>query len=938
MPELVGSMSFGQSKVTTELLKTIGYKEVEPLTDELKSRLSSDDMQCILLYRPLAATLQFAVDQAKDFESLIQGWMEQSTLLISLVKSHRQRVLLFNEKDLSLSPQSFVEHIHAKGLLKALPESYPESTGNAPSSFSQFIATELMRRDPVLNRLESQLLALSQPLVDVVEPLRINPLQVMKDYQQLKSKCDQLNRESKTLKTNNNDISSQLESAQASVSSLQKQLEEQTLTSEKVTADLATLTKKYVVLEQQQLEDKKSLAHKTDQINEFEKSDATLRQQIAGFESAIKEHEKRISAFKGDLGVKNEKISTLEAEKSELSQRLESMLEEKENALAALAESLETLQAELNTNGEVIKTLTADKEALALQLADLEKVNALKLSNLCAEKDALEQTLLQTSAEAQNKQVELDMLNGQLLSLSQNYQDAQNEVSTLLEQLHSVQEALESRTHAHQQVLADKEQIHKELSESIAKHAEAFEKLNDDKAEVERCLADALSEGERKQTDLNVFAQSLETINAELKNAKTENTLLLEQLHFVQEALETKTHEHQKVLADKEQIHKELSESVARYAKVIEKLNDDKAEVERCLTDALSEGERKQADLNASAQALQALNVEHQTVQTENELLLEQLHAVQEEFELQHIESVRLKDEGQQLSDTIRALEKQLTEATQAWSISDQSAARLGTEVLSLQKEKSAWQVDKQRLSKDISQLSALKAVNEQTQLQCHELNSVITGLEQEKKALLERIARMDQVANNVQIKLQELEKTISQERNKVRDLQSRVDSASVQAPVSTGYATAGAMDSLAGLQEENSLLIEQLHFVQEELERYFIKYRETEQNENRLLTSVPSLLSALRKYPYAQVSKTRHTLILRHVFDEKWYLNTYSDVAKSPAASKAPFMHFLHHGFFEGRNPRADLETLTFVQTHPEILSGPLHPVVSWAEYLNQP
>lgn len=891
MPELVGSMSFGQSKVTTELLKAIGYKkEVELLTDEFKNKLLNDKTQCILLYRPLAATLQFAVDQAKDFEAVIQEWIQQATLLLSLVKSHRQHVFLFNEKDLSLNPQSFVEHIHGKGLLKALPEPYSESIVNAASSFSQYISSELKRRDPVLNRLENQLLALSQPLVHEVEQDHIDPLRLLNDYQQLKSKRDQLNHESKILKNNNGEISSRLEAAEMSVTSLKKRLAEQSLTSEKASTALEAANKKYLSLAQQQVQLEKCLAAKSERVNEFEKSDKSLRQQIASFESAIKEHEKSISLYKAQLDVKFKTINALEAEKSELtqqlantvkakdtelavlmdslgvvkselrakhkdletleseksllSQHLESTLESKDKELAVLAGTLDSVQAELNANVELIKVLTADRDVLALRLAEVEEVSALNLTNLRAERDTLEQTFLQVTTEVQEKQVKIDELNRQLWRLNKDCLEGKNESRMLLEQLHYVQEVLESKMHEHHQVLADKEQMNIELSDVLARQVQAFEQVNVQKTEVEFCLSEALSDSKQKQSDLNASAQTLLAISAELKNVKAENNLFLEQLHLVQGKLE-----------------------------------------------------------------------------------------------LQYLDSLRLKDESQQLIEVISALEEQLTDATEAWSVSDHSAARLGTDVLSLQKEKAAWHVEKQRLLEEVGQLSTLKDQNDQQQIQCHELSLVVKELGQEKQTLLERIAIMSQSALDAPKKnLQDLERAFSQEENKVLELQAKVVESSVNAQHEAKSEIAESMCSLAELHKKSSLLVEQLHFTQEELERYFVKYRDAGQQESHLLACFPSLLFALRKYPYTSLLKTQHTQILRHVFDEKWYLSTYLDVAKSPAAAKAPFMHFLHHGFFEGRNPRADLETLAFVQSNPEALSGPQHPVLSWAEYLNQP
>ncbi len=50
--------------------------------------------------------------------------------------------------------------------------------------------------------------------------------------------------------------------------------------------------------------------------------------------------------------------------------------------------------------------------------------------------------------------------------------------------------------------------------------------------------------------------------------------------------------------------------------------------------------------------------------------------------------------------------------------------------------------------------------------------------------------------------------------------------------------------------------------------------------------------------------------------FDADWYLKTYPDVA---AAGLDPARHYASSGHYEGRSPGPSLDTLQYVQDHPE-------------------
>ncbi|MFV1878768.1 hypothetical protein [Nioella sp.] len=53
-------------------------------------------------------------------------------------------------------------------------------------------------------------------------------------------------------------------------------------------------------------------------------------------------------------------------------------------------------------------------------------------------------------------------------------------------------------------------------------------------------------------------------------------------------------------------------------------------------------------------------------------------------------------------------------------------------------------------------------------------------------------------------------------------------------------------------------------------------------------------------------------------LFDEAWYLSTYSDVAKSGVN---PILHYIRNGHDEGRNPSQEFNTIEFFRDNPDLL-----------------
>ncbi|WP_036253114.1 hypothetical protein [Methylobacter sp. BBA5.1] len=159
--------------------------------------------------------------------------------------------------------------------------------------------------------------------------------------------------------------------------------------------------------------------------------------------------------------------------------------------------------------------------------------------------------------------------------------------------------------------------------------------------------------------------------------------------------------------------------------------------------------------------------------------------------------------------------------------------------------------------------------------------------------------------------------------------------------------------NQITQLQQENELLLLQLHQVQEELEHYFLLYQDSQTKSRELPASPVSVLPAAQlplrhrpKKPQLLVDRLPKNLarilkrttvvkksILRHseFFDEKWYLETYPDVAKK---RRDPVAHYLRHGAKEGRNPGPQFDTQWYLANYRDVAEKSANPLLHYIQF----
>jgi hypothetical protein len=158
---------------------------------------------------------------------------------------------------------------------------------------------------------------------------------------------------------------------------------------------------------------------------------------------------------------------------------------------------------------------------------------------------------------------------------------------------------------------------------------------------------------------------------------------------------------------------------------------------------------------------------------------------------------------------------------------------------------------------------------------------------------------------------------------------------------------TPDAQQHVKQLEEENELLLFQLHQVQEELEHYFLLYQA---NEKKLagghgaapISAGPTTISpvvVLKTNPLAKLTDWLGWTIHRRIvavkqsgaFDEAWYLEKYPDVAQ---AGKDPVEHYLRHGAAEGRNPSPYFDGQWYVREYPDVAQAGVNPLLHYLSF----
>lgn len=364
---------------------------------------------------------------------------------------------------------------------------------------------------------------------------------------------------------------------------------------------------------------------------------------------------------------------------------------------------------------------------------------------------------------------------------------------------------------------------------------------------AERKLQSAENELDRLRSENNTMSMELEGF------AYHENELYTE-LHQIKKALQQQTLQSQK---DQKAYENEMEQmALSADANVLllnekntkldlltrerAELSDEISSLQVQVNQLLQEKQQQQQEAHKQTTiaveaigSLDALEKEKEVLFQENELLLTQLHRVQEALEEQYIQAQsekqnlstinaektlildEAKEEVAQLKDDLGILvnkEAELLNRVRRYE-NDLNVSRKMN--IDLTKENERLQQRLQQLSKTAFENDErIKESNHTTNSLLQErdrLSEVNIQLHHTENELLSKLASLEQQKNHLDSKVSELTSLLAETENKIKSLTSELEENKQNVQTQT---------------EDNRLLLDQLHSVLEELERYYLKNR----------------------------------------------------------------------------------------------------------------
>ncbi|WP_445396767.1 hypothetical protein [Zobellella sp. An-6] len=323
--------------------------------------------------------------------------------------------------------------------------------------------------------------------------------------------------------------------------------------------------------------------------------------------------------------------------------------------------------------------------------------------------------------------------------------------------------------------------------------------------------------------------------------------------------------------------------------------------------------------------------------QQENQLFLNQLFSVQEELES------RLQNSEEQASNHLQkqqALTQQLEQEQQAHT---KTKKEYQSQINQLQKQIKTLKIEKSQEKQKLEDkqkenqllLEQLFTVQEELESRLQEHDKQVSH-HQHKQQALEKQLQMEQQAHakaklEHQNQLKQLQKQLSTLQQEQEDAKKKL---------------AERQTAVQEQQQENKLLLEQLFNVQEELEKYYLAARKEDEQQDPTglaASGQQQTRNAKTSLLKQQLQKRADQKALRRkladlysspLFDAKWYLAQYPDVAIDEKFRKNPALHYLKFGGFEGRNPSPNFDSAAYLSLNPDVRAEGFNPLLHYLRF----
>ncbi|AUI70117.1 OmpA family protein [Beggiatoa leptomitoformis] len=498
-----------------------------------------------------------------------------------------------------------------------------------------------------------------------------------------------------------------------------------------------------------------------------------------------------------------------EAELTETHNYVEEVKQALEKAQADLARTqskAETLIADLqknnlaekSTHNRVMTQLQAEKQAIEKTLAETQQA----LEKVQTEYDALQTSVETLKTERQTAVTELETLRPQLTTAQTDLTTLQTEKQAINEQLTTIQTALDKKTAEYTQLQATATQLETDkqaLTTQATEAQQTLHKTETDLADIRAQLAQATEEHKKA---LEAAQTQIKTLEASVAEAQKNLTAQTAELTTLQTTLAEKTDS----LTNAEQTITTLK---VEHEQQLEKLNQDAVTK---LTETL---DKMKAEYNATLQKKQD---DLQTLEATFKDLQEKTYAVQATF----VENVRAaRDADIKNKQQTATLESQLEQAEQTQQKAEESILQLrqAIENLTAEKTEQAASADAtishakeniDDLTQKLQQAETTLATNQQTQAKMRALETELsTQLETTRATVTELRATLEKTtaeASTAQAQVKTLETSLTAEQEKAVIAETRALKA--ETANTELLATMGQVTALGGVYTEKGILL----------------------------------------------------------------------------------------------------------------------------------
>ncbi|WP_217511540.1 hypothetical protein [Vibrio metschnikovii] len=418
-------------------------------------------------------------------------------------------------------------------------------------------------------------------------------------------------------------------------------------------------------------------------------------------------------------------------------------------------------------------------------------------------------------------------------------------------------------------------ELTRQSQHAIRRQRYTDKQLTERETEADQLRQEKASEQIQFEQQLIELAQQLKAAQQQQQTFVQENELVITELHRVQEALERALQQHQQQTDKCSTLEQQLSASREQQTKL-----------EQSLTELQGQHIRVNDQYTTSQAALKASEQQQHALAQENELVITELHRVQEALETALQQHQQQTDKCSTLEQQLSASRAQQAKFEQLFAEQQVQNARLSEQFATSQ---SALQASEQQLSETTREQKALEQENSMIIAELHRVQEALETLYYEKSTLQQQIDQQVQQLKAHNVKISSL---IKRQRLTKLELAQALASKTLLEKELTAHHASTLWKMTVPVR----------------------KFRQTPQRKRAAQLAQQKLLIEFSEY-----------------FDKEWYLAQYPDVIED---GLDPIEHYLRFGAQEGRNPSAEFNTLWYLKTYSDVAESGLNPLVHFIQY----